>query len=157
VSKGRKVPDQPIDHAANLRDRLGRAAYDAIPDDGAPPWERITESGREDWRTIGQAVMDVIVKRDRTMGQIGVSTKFAYDTQRPYVDLHVDLSPAQFTPGKAREIALLLLETADASETEATLMAFAREIGLDIAEAGKLLNQLRQYREKQRGTEASSA
>jgi len=47
---------------------------------------------------------------------------------------------------------------ADASESDAVLMAFARdEIGLDERRAAQLLDQFRKAREKARGTEVSSA
>src|SRR5215217_430291 len=112
MSKGRKVPESPIDHAANLRDRLGKAAYDAIPDDNAPTWEQLRESGRDMWRIIGQAVMDVIVKRDQRKGEIRAAAIVGSQNGKPFVEFACDISPTQFTPAKAREIALMLLESA---------------------------------------------
>jgi hypothetical protein len=160
MSKGRTPPPATIDHAAQLRDRLGKAAYAQwqMETGMLPSWEQLSADERVSWQMIGQAVMDVIVKRGAQMGQISVNTSYGYDTQRPYVDLHVDHSPAQLTPGKAREIAMRILEMADASESEAILMGFARDqLELSIAEAGKLLNLLRQYRERSLGTKAESA
>ena len=158
MSKGRKVPDQPIDHAANLRDRLGRAAYDAIPDDDAPPWERLTESGREMWRTVGQAVMDVIVPKGDRRGDFVVSSIYGYKNQKPYVNVDVSMSPMQMSPAKAREIALMLLSSADASESDAVLIGYAHDVlALDERGAAQLLDQLRKYRDKALGREASSA
>jgi hypothetical protein len=156
--KGRKTPDPPIDHAAQLRERLGRAAYDAIPDDGAPPWNLLTEAGRDDWRTIGQAVMDVIVDKGDRRGEFVTSSIYGYASGQPYVNTEVSVSPMQVTPAKAREMALMLLESADASESDAVLIGFARTaLGLDDQRAAQLLNQFRQYRIKQLGTEAKSA
>jgi hypothetical protein len=64
----------------------------------------------------------------------------------------------QLSPAKAREIALMLLESADASESDAVLMGYARDV-LDLNEQGsaQLLNQFRAYRERQRGKAAESA
>jgi len=74
------------------------------------------------------------------------------------VQLSIDLSPAQLTPGKAREIALLLLESAAAAESDAALMAFARDfVGLDEMRSGQMLAQLREQREKARGSAVDSA
>jgi len=156
LSKGRKVPDPPIDHAAALRDRLGKAAYETHRSDG--DWRSLPDAEREHWRTIGQAVMEQIVKRDNRMGQISITSTYGYTTQKPYVELSMDSSPAQFSPDKAREIALWLLEASDASESDAVLMAFARDqIGLDERRSAQLLDQFRQYREKQRGSAVDSA
>lgn len=168
MSKGRKVPDRPIDHAAQLRERLGRVVRDtwvAWAREQANPkphhldsWEQLPEEIREVDRRIGQAVMDVIVKRDHRMGQISISSTFGYVTQKPYVELAMESSPAQVSPAKAREIGLWLLEAADASESDAALMAFARgSLGLDERAAAQLLDQFRTMREKQRGREVESA
>src|SRR4051812_5622878 len=157
MSKGRKVPESPIDHAANLRDRLGKAAYIADPESDIP-WQQISEPGREYWRTIGQAVMDVIVKRDQRKGEIRAAAIVSSQNGRPFVEFACDISPTQFTPAKAREIALMLLESADASESDAVLMGFARDmLDFDQQAAAKLLNQFRQYRETARGKAANSA
>lgn len=157
MSKGRTPPHKPIDHAAALRDRLGRAAYEAAFDHVPVPWSETDETRRERYRTIGQAVMNQIVKRDPRKGEI--STEGIVSIQgKPYVQLAIDISPTQLTPGKAREVALMLLEAADAAESDAVLMQFAREmIGLDDIRAAQLLDQLRKSREQARGTEVQSA
>lgn len=139
MSKGRTPPprpDAPIDHAANLRERLGKVVREAwiawakeqkeTKDSWFSPWEELAEPFKEADRRIGQAVMEQIVKRDRRMGQISIASSFGYATQKPYVELAMDTSPAQFSPAKAREIAMWLLEAADAAESDAVLMAFAR-------------------------------
>jgi hypothetical protein len=159
MSKGRKVPEPAqIDHAANLRNRLGRAAYDAIPDDDAPTWDRLTESGREMWRIVGDAVRNVIIDKDDRRGDFVLSSIYGYASKKPYVNVEVSMSPMQMSPAKAREIALMLLESADASESDAVLIGYAKDV-LDLDERGaaQLLDQLRRYREKALGREASSA
>lgn len=159
MSKGRTPPPQPhIDHASALRDRLGMAAYIADPQ-STIPWQQIAESEREIWRTIGQAVMDVIVVPNSTRrGEFATSSIYGYASKKPYVNLEVSVSPMQLSPAKARECALMLLESADAAESDAVLIGYARDV-LDLDEQGsaQLLNQFRQYRERQRGAEARSA
>lgn len=110
------------------------------------------------WRAVGEAVMRQLVKRDPRMGELSIEEIVSAQNGAPYVQFALDISPTQFTPGKAREIALMLLEAADAAENDAVLMAFARDqIGLDQAGAAQLVNQLRKAREQARGTEANSA
>jgi len=160
MSKGRTPPPAQIDHAAQLRNRLGKAAYTQWQRETGelPSYEQLSPAERDSWQMIGHAVMDVIVKRDQRMGQVSIASTFGYATQKPYVELSLDTSPAQFSPAKAREIGLWLLEAADASESDAVLMAFARdEIGLDERRAAQLLDQFRKAREKARGSEVSSA
>lgn len=159
MSKGRKVPDPPIDHAAQLRDRLGQAAYEAALVAGIDmPWDRLPDKTRDYWRTIGAAVMDVIVAKSDRRGEFAVSSIYGYASQKPYVNIEVSMSPMQCSPAKAREMALMLLESADASESDAVLIGYAKDV-LDLDERGaaQLLQQFRQYREKQIGTEARNA
>lgn len=157
--KGRTVPPASVDHAAALRDRLGRAAYDAMPvEPGDVSWERLTESGREMWRTVGQAVMGAIVDKGDRRGEFAVSSIYGYATQKPYVNIETSMSPMQVSPGKAREMALMLLESADAAESDAVLIGYTRDVlGLDESQSAKLLSEFRQYREKARGAEARTA
>jgi hypothetical protein len=160
MSKGRTPPPAPIDHAAALRDRLGKAAYTQWQRETGelPSWEQLSHAERVSWQMIGQAVMDVIVDKGDRRGEFAVSSIYGYASQKPYVNIEVSMSPTQVTPAKAREMALMLLESADASESDAVLIGYARDV-LDLDERGaaQLLNQLRQYRDKQIGQEARSA
>ena len=166
--KGRRTPEPTVDHAANLRERLGRVVRDAwvawAKEQPNPKphhldsWEALPESIREVDRRIGQAVMDAIVKRGKGHGQVHVGSLVSTANGKPYVELSLDVSPAQLTPGKAREVALLLLECSDAAESDSVLMAFARDsIGLDEVRSAQLLGQFRRYRERMRGKEADAA
>jgi hypothetical protein len=121
-------------------------------------WESLNESSRELWRAVGQAVMDVIVDKGSRSGEFATSSIYGYASKKPYVNLEVSVSPMQMSPAKARECALMLLESADAAESDAVLIGYARDV-LDMDEKGaaQLLNHFRRYREKQRGTEAGSA
>jgi hypothetical protein len=158
--KGRTPPPAPIDHASALRDRLGKAAYEApFAHESIPvSWDELAPEHREHYRTIGHAVMREIVRRDPRQGEISVQGIVSSATHQPFVQFACDISPTQFTPAKAREIALMLLESADASESDAVLIGFARDtLGMDAQGSAQLLNQFRVYREKQHGTEVSSA
>lgn len=154
--KGRTPPLPHIDHASALRDRLG--AVVAKEFNPSVKWETYAEVQREQYRTIGQAVMDAIVVQGARSGELSVSSIYGYASQKPYVNIEISMSPMQVSPGKAREMALMLLESADASESDAVLIGYARDV-LDLDEKGaaQLLSQFRQYREKQRGTEARTA
>lgn len=157
MSKGRNVPPPPTDHAAALRDRLGRAAYEAAFDFVPVAWSTIDEANHERWCAVGDAVLAAVKTPGNRMGSLGVASIFTPDG-RPFVELTTDTSPAQFSPGKAREIALLLLEAADAAESDATLAAFGREVlDLDMVEAARLIDQFRRLREQKRGKGATSA
>jgi hypothetical protein len=72
--------------------------------------------------------------------------------------LTADTSPSQFSPAKAREIALMLLEAADAAESDALIARFGREtLGLDIVQAAQLIDQFRKLRERTRGERTEAA
>lgn len=161
MSKGRRVPDPPIDHAANLREKLGRVAWAASPAHGpGDTWEGMPDVGRYTWMRIGQAVLDTIVdKKGDRRGDFSASSIFGYDTQQPYVNIDVSMSPMQCSPAKAREMALMLLEAADAAESDAVLIGYAKKNVLDLDERGaaQLLQQFRQYRETLRGKAADTA
>jgi hypothetical protein len=161
MSKGRRPPDaRPVtDHARDFRDRLGRAAHEAWRAPGGALWEHLTDESRELWRGVGHAVLDAItIQRRGIRGQFEVGSGYSAQRSEPYVEIVVDLSPAQFSPAKAREIALLMLEVADAAESDAVVMEFARnEIGLDEKRAAQLLDQFRKFRDRRRGGTVSAA
>ena len=163
MKKGRTPPprpDAPIDHAANLRDRLGKAAYAQWQMESGmlTSWEQLSKAERVSWQMIGQAVMDVIVVRDDRRSDFSVSSIYGYTSKKPHVNVEVSVSPMQMSPAKARETALFLLESADAAESDAVLIGYARDVlDLDDHGAAQLLAQFRAYREKQLGTKADSA
>lgn len=159
MSKGRNVPPAQIDHAANLRERLGKAAYEAFPEDDYPSvaWERLTEAGRESWRAVGDAVLKVVKTPGRRLGDLSVASVYTPDG-RALVELTTDTSPSQFSPGKAREIGLMLLEAADAAESDALIARFGREtLDLSIVQAAQLIDQFRKLRERARGEHTEAA
>lgn len=154
MPKGREAPPPGTNHAENFAERLGQAAYSAHPDPSARPWEQLRPLERASWVAIGKAVLDAVMPKGRRRGSIAVASLYSSKTQEPLVEVHIDFSPTQLTPGKAREIALMLLEAADAAESDAVLMGYvqsANGLGLDMVNASKLLVRFRQYREQQRG------
>jgi hypothetical protein len=158
--KGRTPPPAGVDHAAALRERLGNAAYVQWRNETGqlPSWEQLSALERVAWQQIGQAVMDVIVDKGDRRGDFTVSSIYGYASQKPYVNVEVSMSPMQMSPAKAREIALMLLESADASESDAVLIGYAKDVlGLDEKGAAQVLDQLRRYRDKQRGSAVDTA
>lgn len=156
MSKGRTPPLPHIDHASALRERLGAVVAQKF--NPGVKWETYAEVQREQYREIGQAVMDAIVVQGARGGEFSVGSIYGATTRQPYVNVEVSVSPMQLSPAKAREIALMLLESADAAESDAVLIGHARDV-LDLSEqaSAQLLNQFRQYREKQLGTKVDSA
>lgn len=157
MSKGRQPPEKQTDHAAAFRDRLGRAAAESF--NPGVRWETYAEVQREQYRAVGQAVFEAItINRRGLRGQFEAGSGYSSQRNEPYVEIAIGLSPAQFSPAKAREIALLLLECAEAAESDAAIMTFAREgMDLDRAQAAQLLDLFRQQRDKRRGGKVDAA
>jgi len=154
--KGRQPPEKQVDHAAAFRDRLGAAAAAAF--NPGVKWETYAEVQREQYRAVGQAVLDAItIQRRGFRGHFEAGSGYSSQRNEPYVEIAVDLSPAQFSPAKAREIGLLLLECAEAAESDALIMAFAGTMDLDRVRAAQLLDLFRQQRESRRGGRVDAA
>jgi len=160
--KGRAAAPPITDHRAALRERLGRAAYEsarenpmAVP---SRPWAALSPAEQANWHAIGQAVLAQLTTAGNRRGEIEVASVMSHQDGEPMVDLWVSLSPAQLSPGKARELALMLLEAADAAESDAALSAFARsQLGLDTVQVAGLVGQVRALRERRRGKAVDSA
>jgi hypothetical protein len=76
-----------------------------------------------------------------------VRSMYGYHTQQPLVTLVVGERMTQMPPAKAREIALLLLECAEAAEHDGFLVRFFRDrAGFDEAQIGQILNEYRKSR-----------
>lgn len=156
MTKGRQPPKQQTDHAAALRDRLGAAAAAAF--NPGVKWETYAEVQREQYRSVGMAVFDAITAQRRGLrGHFEVGSGYSVQRSEPYVEIACDLSPAQFSPAKAREIGLLLLECAEAAESDALIMAFGETMELDQAGAAKLLDLFRRQRARRRGGKVDAA
>lgn len=156
MAKGRRPPEQQTDHAAALHDRLGRAAYKVWSD--AASWDSLNDVARERWRRTAAAVLDAVtIQRRGLRGHFEVGSGYSMQRSEPYVEIAIDLSPAQFSPAKAREIGLLLLECAEVAESDAAIVAFAGTMDLDQPRAAQLLDLFRQQRERRRGGKVDAA
>lgn len=68
---------------------------------------------------------------------------------KPYVELVVGEENVQMRPKKAREVAMMLLESAEAAVQDAVLAEFGKEeIGGDEEAGARLVMMLRERREK---------
>lgn len=80
-----------------------------------------------------------------------VVSGFGYNTQQPFVEVIIRPHEVQtqMSPAKAREIAGMLLQAAEAAEGDAFMMNFAKErIGLDESKAAQILLDFRKWRER---------
>lgn len=160
--KGRVAPPAQIDHQAVLRERLARAAYAAAARQSifgfGLDWDALEPAEHAAWSAVGMAVLAQLTAPGNQRGQIAVASLISARSGEPMVDLRIAISPLQIAPGKAREIALLLLEAADAAESDAALNEFAKEsMGLEDAQAAALIVHLRAQRERRRGKAVESA
>jgi hypothetical protein len=155
----RTPPPTQIDHAANLREKLGKVAYEAAFDHVPVPWSETDEARRERYRTIGMAVLEAMTNRRRGLaGSFEVVSGYSAQRNEPFVEVAVDLSPFQVSPAKARELGLLLLETAEEAESDALISDFAKQqIGLDQLRTAQLLDTFRKARQRKRGRSVDTA
>lgn len=156
MAKGRD-PNKQTDHAAALRDRLGQAAAEAF--NPGVKWETYAEVQREQYRAVGMAVFKSITQDRRGMiGTFEVVSGYSSQRNEPFVEAAMDMSPIQMTPEKAREMGLMLIECAEAAESDAQIMGFAMgAMDMDRTSAAKLLDLFRQAREQRRGKKANTA
>jgi len=85
------------------------------------------------------------------MGDILVSSGYGGNTRKPFVMMEAEAldRPMQLSPAEARDLALNLLQAADAAEGDAFLVEFFRkELGQDDKVAASILHQYREFRKK---------
>jgi hypothetical protein len=82
--------------------------------------------------------------------RVAVTSLYGARTRRGLVSLVVGEHQVIVPPAKAREIAGMLLECAEAAEGDAFLMGFATAHGMTEREAGGLLVAFRAHRERGR-------
>lgn len=83
--------------------------------------------------------------------QVVVRSMYGHHNQRGLVVLKLEEEMAQLTPTKAREIAGMLLEAADAAESDHFIVKFMREtIGLGEQQAAQVLMDFRKLRDELR-------
>lgn len=83
-----------------------------------------------------------------TTSTINVTTGYGYKSKEPYVEVNVPKKRIQMTPENARDLALNLLQAAEAAYSDAFLIEFLTDaIGSDPAQAAILLGEFRKWRE----------
>lgn len=85
--------------------------------------------------------------------QVWVKTMYGAKSKQALVTLQWgDRTPFQFPPTKAREIAMMLLEAAEAAEQDGFVVEFFKDkIGVGEEEVAVILNEFRVWRDKERG------
>lgn len=88
-----------------------------------------------------------------------VSTGFGANQRKPYVQVLIKAADfmTQMPPDKARELAMNLLEAAEAAEGDGFLMGFLQDdIGIeDVEKQAQVLHLFREYREQRRNQDES--
>lgn len=83
--------------------------------------------------------------------ELWVKSIYGKNSHQPFVELHYQDTVLQLEPGKAREVARMLFESAEAAEQDAFLFEFGmEEIGLPEGGAASLLHRFRAWREENR-------
>lgn len=80
-----------------------------------------------------------------------VSNGFGHRAQAPYVQIVIEAADfmTQMPPEKARELAMNLLQCAEAAEQDAFFISFLREkVGAEDHQVAGLLVQFREWREQ---------
>lgn len=83
-------------------------------------------------------------------GTVLVTSGYGGNTRQPFVEVTLPGHKSmQFDPQSARDLALSLLEGAEAAEQDAFLVEFSmKEFGVSLAQAGTLLVKARESRDK---------
>lgn len=89
---------------------------------------------------------------------IHIASGYGGNTKRPFVELTFGPVKTTMSTAKAREIALLLLESADAAESDGFLVEFMQTVmDGDARAATAVLMRFRAYRAKLRGEGVDAA
>lgn len=84
--------------------------------------------------------------------EVWVQSGYGGNTKKPFVAFHYQDVVIQLDPEKAREIAMMLLESAEAAEQDAFMVEFAgEECGTTEQGAVSILAHYRGWRERRRG------
>lgn len=88
------------------------------------------------------------------MRNILVSSGYGGNTRKPFVMIEADEidQPIQLSPAEARDLAVNLLQAAEAAEGDAFIVEFTtRQLKSDVQHARVLLLEFRKFRESMRG------
>lgn len=84
--------------------------------------------------------------------ELWINSIYGSKAREPFVEFHYQDTVIQFSPEKAREVAMMLLESAEAAEQDGFLIEWAeKECGATEEGAVKILAFYREWREKRRG------
>ncbi len=89
---------------------------------------------------------------DAKEGNFSVTTIFGAKSKEPLVQVDYLGTTALIEPEKAREMAYMLLEAAEASLQDANVYLFFQRIGLDEAQVVSALREFRVFRQSRAGT-----
>ncbi|MFN8468578.1 MAG: hypothetical protein U0X20_23670 [Caldilineaceae bacterium] len=85
------------------------------------------------------------------LDQIWVSSIYGWNTRQPAVSLMIDGKDTQLSPAKAREVAQMLLQAAEAAISDAFLFAYvSKDVGVDDEQAAQLVIHYRKWRDRRR-------
>lgn len=79
---------------------------------------------------------------------INVTSGYGYNTHEPFVEINAPKKRIQMTPENARDLALNLLQAAEAAYSDAFLIEFSKGV-LEVGEkeAAVILHEFRKWRE----------
>lgn len=81
--------------------------------------------------------------------ELWVKSIYGWKASQPFVELHFEDVVVQLEPDKAREVARMLCESAEAAEQDAFLFEWAvKDAGVSEGGAASLLHQFRKWREE---------
>ncbi len=85
-------------------------------------------------------------------GKVEVASGYGGNTRVPYVELRLpERPPMQLEIDEARLVGQMIIEACEAAEQDAFMVEFGmQELNLSMQEAGGLLHQYRQWRERRR-------
>jgi galactose-1-phosphate uridylyltransferase len=122
---------------------------------GAP--NRVIDAFRKQAEAILAArnVREVEASNDEEpdkLDRITVSSSYGHRTQKGYVEFTMNEQRTQMEPKKAREVGLMLLESAEAAIGDEIVVKLLKDkVGLDTERAGMVLIDLREIRQGTRG------
>lgn len=83
-----------------------------------------------------------------TTKTINVTSGYGHNTKEPFVEINAPQLRIQMSPENARDLALNLLQAAEAAYSDGFLIEFLTDaIGSDPAQAAMLLGEFRKWRE----------
>lgn len=84
--------------------------------------------------------------------ELWVKSIYGAKARQPFVELHFQDTVIQLEPDKAREVARMLCESAEAAEQDAFLFEWAiKDAGCSEGGAASLIHQFRKWRDERNG------